>query len=669
MNIHSQVKNLSLKLMKVLRLVEDRSDYLLILFVMTYTVVFSYYTILKHYAFESTGGDLGIFNQALWSTLHYGKNLSNTIEGGCHFRMHFSPVLYLLLPIYAIHQAPETLLVLQALFLALGALPLYWLARDKMNKAAGIMFAALYLIYPPLHCVNWFDFHPEKLFPAFFLFAFYYFKKMKWFKYFTFLFLALMCTEVTAFVVVPLGLYGLWLNRKSILKSLRTEPRKLVIDKGVLCSLITIASGLLWFVFAMKVISYFNPNGYPHYHLYDHFGKGIPSIILGILQNPIYAFQVALTPYQEKFLYLTALFAPLVFTSFLGLSVIMLVPWLTACLLANKSFYWSIYYQKTSLLIPVIFISAIYGVKSLATKRKIEINQSVLRKVLILMVVSSMLSSVTLSPLGVDHPKPEVTLHDETLRKCIELIPRDASLFTQNDIHPHVSQRLVAAIWYDPSTPFQFEYIMVDTTTRWYWNPVDPFQTMTYGYKHPSIVVPDLVKSGEYGLVTAIDGIWLLKRDYEGEPVVVPSKHGLMAKFYNNENVTGEVIFEEVFLRVFCDWGVQSPFPTVKEDNFSAVFQGYLHIPETRVYTFQLVSDDGSRLYIDGRLFLDGWGPQIYDGTSTILLQRGFHEITVNYVEHEVHASVRLYWKPPWKRSFEIIPAEYLYLSIPSSQE
>ena len=130
-----------------------KPQHLVWIFIISYTIFFSWYSILKHYAFLTTAFDLGIFDQALWSTLH-GKFLYTTLHGeeaSVTFAHHFQPILLLILPIYAVYQSPETLLVLQSFFLALGALPIYWIARKKLNELAGLVFSASYLLYPALH--------------------------------------------------------------------------------------------------------------------------------------------------------------------------------------------------------------------------------------------------------------------------------------------------------------------------------------------------------------------------------------------------------------------------------------------------------------------------------------------------------------------------------------
>lgn len=151
-----------------LEFVENKTQRILCLSVTIYTFVFSYFTIIKHFAFETYAGDLGIFEQSLWSTLKYGLFFYNTPELGVHFRIHFDPILYLILPVYSIYPSPLTLLVLQSLFLSLGAIPVFWLARDELkSKKAGLVFAIIYLLYPPLQGLTGTIFTPSPWCPCF----------------------------------------------------------------------------------------------------------------------------------------------------------------------------------------------------------------------------------------------------------------------------------------------------------------------------------------------------------------------------------------------------------------------------------------------------------------------------------------------------------------------
>ena len=54
------------------------------------------------------------------------------------------------------------------------------------------------------------------------------------------------------------------------------------------------------------------------------------------------------------------------------------------------------------------------------------------------------------------------------------------------------------------------------------------------------------------------------------------------------------------------------------EKNFALIGDGYLNIPEDDIYTFRLISDDGSQLLIDGKQIIDNdglHGADLVDGS------------------------------------------------------
>ena len=59
-----------------------------------------------------------------------------------------------------------------------------------------------------------------------------------------------------------------------------------------------------------------------------------------------------------------------------------------------------------------------------------------------------------------------------------------------------------------------------------------------------------------------------------------------------------------------------------------------INIPETAVYRFFINSDDGARLYIDGKLLIDNDGSHSAARKGAkIALNKGFHEIKIEYFE------------------------------------
>ena len=71
------------------------------------------------------------------------------------------------------------------------------------------------------------------------------------------------------------------------------------------------------------------------------------------------------------------------------------------------------------------------------------------------------------------------------------------------------------------------------------------------------------------------------------------------------------------------------------DDDYAAlVFEGYVAIPETGVWTLLIGSDDGSRLYLHGDLLVDNDGPHPMQWSSGRLrLGKGLHAIRIEFFE------------------------------------
>ncbi|NWF87666.1 DUF2079 domain-containing protein [Candidatus Bathyarchaeota archaeon] len=500
-----------------------------------YISVFSFLTTLRYYSFVATAWDLGEFSQSMWTTLHAKKLFYNNVEFGSHFHVHFRPILFLLLPIYALFESPVTLLVLKSILLGFGAIPLYLISKQELKNHFAILFPFLYLLYPALHGANWFDFHPENFVPFFILMSFYYYKKDKTLPYFFFLLLALMTKEDVSLVIISLGLYFLIVNRKLLFK----RP----VSKEILTPLVTIILGFLWFLFSLQIIQYFlqvdgyaglTSSGYVHFG--NAFGRlggngGLLNIVKTVVTNPLLFFQVLFSDYLTKIIFLLALFLPVAFLSFVDIKTILLFsPTLMIYLLADSPNYYSISYQYSGLLVPGIFISAIYGMKKLGFNKSrlgalnIEWIHSHTRLLLISAVVMgviffSLVPSIS-GLLGTDEQsKPIINYHRLALLETLSYIPPNASVLTQREIFPHLSHRLPAYVYYN-TTPV--EYILIDTASYWYENSAlaKEYQMM-YGEQPPfPEYVEGILTSGKYGLLIYWDGIYLFKEGYRDEPII-----------------------------------------------------------------------------------------------------------------------------------------------------
>jgi hypothetical protein len=71
-----------------------------------------------------------------------------------------------------------------------------------------------------------------------------------------------------------------------------------------------------------------------------------------------------------------------------------------------------------------------------------------------------------------------------------------------------------------------------------------------------------------------------------------------------------------------------------RDDDFGYVFDGYVKIAQSGIYTFYLESDDGSQLFIGDKLVVDNNGVHgMQEKSGEIALQSGFQPIHVNYFQ------------------------------------
>ena len=103
-------------------------------------------------------------------------------------------------------------------------------------------------------------------------------------------------------------------------------------------------------------------------------------------------------------------------------------------------------------------------------------------------------------------------------------------------------------------------------------------------------------------------------------------------------------------------------FPGTKlVDNFYANWTGVIRIPKDGAYTFLLESDDGSRLFIDGKEVVDHGG--LHDMTEMsggAELKAGDHEIKVEFFDAEEEAGCILSWETAGKAK-GVVPAAVLF--------
>jgi uncharacterized membrane protein len=239
--------------------------------------------------------DLGNMVQAVWSTAH-GRPLEMTLASGeqsSRLASHVDPILALLAPLWLVWPSPLMLAFVQIAACALGALPVFWLARKHLasETAAGLM-ALVYLAYPWLAWTALDAMHPVTLAIPLFLYAIWFLDTGRVSAFAACAGLTLMTGELMGLPIACLGLWY-WIGRG--------ERR---------AGLAIAATGFAWSVIAVKVVvPHFNGAESPYYDYYAEVG-GSPEAVLGTLVTEPATIAAALFS-SDDFAYVVMLGVPL----------------------------------------------------------------------------------------------------------------------------------------------------------------------------------------------------------------------------------------------------------------------------------------------------------------------------------------------------------------------
>ena len=97
------------------------------------------------------------------------------------------------------------------------------------------------------------------------------------------------------------------------------------------------------------------------------------------------------------------------------------------------------------------------------------------------------------------------------------------------------------------------------------------------------------------------------------------------------------------------------------EDHFGYDFRSFIKIPEKGVYYFDIASDDGSRLFIDGKEIIDNDGSHSKEFVAgKVALEAGFHEMRIIYFEDYMGQSLKIKITDRYNSS-RILPDDMLY--------
>lgn len=92
-------------------------------------------------------------------------------------------------------------------------------------------------------------------------------------------------------------------------------------------------------------------------------------------------------------------------------------------------------------------------------------------------------------------------------------------------------------------------------------------------------------------------------------------------------------------------------------DQFVSEVTGYVNITTAGTYNFRLISDDGSRLWLDNAIVIDHDG--LHGATpkdGSVALSTGPHALRIEHFDNAVDQQITLQWQPPGTSGFTLVP-------------
>jgi uncharacterized membrane protein len=430
----------------------------------------------EHRAFETGRFDLGNMVQAVWSTAH-GRPLDVTeLDGEQINRLgaHVDPILAAFAPLWWVWPSPALLLLVQAGAVALGAIPVFWLARKHLGSdRLGTLFALAYLLYAPVQWLLLDEFHPVALACPLLLFAVWYLDEQRAGAALPFLGLAVLTKEEIPLVVAALGV---WYALS------RARP----LAGGALA----LAGTALGAFYLGVVIPHFREGAAPaFYDRYDAVGGSPAGILETAITDPLIILRTATEGHDLE--YLLQLGLPLA-GAFLAAPLMLLaaLPELAANVLSEVSNQTSIEFHYTAPIAPFLVAGAIFGAGRFPRLAPV-------------VLAASLAGAVLLGPLRAGELAPDrVSAHDRVAKRAIDLIPSGAPVSSTNGLGAHLSAR--RRIFSFPVIR-EAEWVAVDLRRASYLDRRSAPSTA-------AVPLARLLRSRAWETMLAEDGIFVLRR-------------------------------------------------------------------------------------------------------------------------------------------------------------
>ena len=387
---------------------------------LSFSILYSFLSVIRHNHFQSQGIDFSIYDQALWLYSKFERPFS-TVTFLHDLADRFRPIMLPLSTLYWFSSNEKILLVFQSIILSAAVFPIWLLAKRWLPSTAAILIAFLYVDFVGIQATTVADFHEVALLPFFLAWLFYFLKKERWREYFIVL---VICLSVRKHVGLMLAILGLYI---------------FITKKNPQVALATFIISLVWSSTAIFMIM---PKlGQQDYSSFVEPGDTIGRAILGYLGNPLFAIKNFFWPLEKAQTLFWSFFSfGLVPLGYLALLPVSLFQFASRFLDLQHPIRWTIYYQYSAELAVLLAISTIYGAKRILSK----FDKMSLAFLVFFLLATHAVTNITLhSPLK-NLLKPQFWRQEPWMndtRLILSMVPPEASVAAQNNLLPHLSHR------------------------------------------------------------------------------------------------------------------------------------------------------------------------------------------------------------------------------------
>jgi uncharacterized membrane protein len=548
--------------------------------VVLYTVFFTLVSFLRYDAFSFTDFDFSIFVHEYWKLAHGSPNISlfmNVPLWGNALEV-FS---FLVTPFFVLFRFhPQSLLFLQALILALGALPVFLIARHKkLPDVTAMFFAFSYLFNPSIWYTNLYEFNALVFTTTWFLLAFYFFQtnRFKWFLVFI-----VLCIINRLDVGIITGMFGVYafVERRSW--------------KWVLTPIFL---SVLWIGIGLFVIipKFRGPLLYDV--SYPQFGSSFSEILRNIVFHPEILWKSLVGPINGKYAY--DVLMPVVFLSVFGIKEFLIcLPSLLQHLISMRPSEHTIFFHYTATITPFIYISAIYGAAQLLQRYKSLVRFS------FLIALFSLSGNFVYGPLSTIDQYRAMTVKDnldEYKHVLLKEIPPDAPVISSFEFSPMLAGRYyyysfhyVAAGFFRTGfrypTPDNIAYALID---------FEDSRLLNFYHYNSDVLMKIFFEN--FGIVDMAESVVLFKKGYVSDLKLYevkpepPKEDGVLQTAaglrLTKVDVHRAARQERSFLDFALHWTLLKP------------------IPETAGFVLSIVDAQGRQIYSSYRLICYGVYP------------------------------------------------------------